>query len=337
MNYLERDSYYVMVSYLTSKKDYYPDNEPDNFLVKFKKPLSLKGQSMKWKVGLCEVDFVNVPHKNISSDGDDVPEENEILGGQCAKRKKIVHETLDETSVEAEEEKVEKEEEQEKEEEKEEEEEKEKDGLSGKCAKRKKIIHETVTGASEAGGDGGGGGGEGNAASSETEAEAEAEGVADRPKKKESLEEDGSVSDSDGDSILRTGMDSETVSRDATDSGTVPRIFATAKSRENEPLNNRNSGGGNVSKKDTSHYIVDFSNCEGLSLDAQPSNTLRYFRVQKDECNVIFKNVYYVPVNRSYIDSCALRIKPLSTTGKVGKTVFSKDSCIILTLHFKKK
>ena len=54
------DSYYITCSYMSSKEDYYPNNKPEEFHLKFYRPLRLVGN---WKVGLCDISFVNITHE----------------------------------------------------------------------------------------------------------------------------------------------------------------------------------------------------------------------------------------------------------------------------------
>lgn len=52
------ESHYLVASYRSSSKEYFPDNTPNKFHLKFAKPLLLKGDN--WKVALCDIHFVNI-------------------------------------------------------------------------------------------------------------------------------------------------------------------------------------------------------------------------------------------------------------------------------------
>jgi len=56
------DSYYMVASYRSSKKLYFPLNQPDKFRLKFVKPLILL--EGRWKVALIDINFANIYEKD---------------------------------------------------------------------------------------------------------------------------------------------------------------------------------------------------------------------------------------------------------------------------------
>lgn len=59
------DSYYLVANHLSSKKEYFPQNKADKFHVKFGTSLIL--EAGRWKVAICEVDFVNIGETDARS------------------------------------------------------------------------------------------------------------------------------------------------------------------------------------------------------------------------------------------------------------------------------
>ena len=55
---MSSESVYMVVNYTSSKADYFPNNKPEHFFIKFSKPLLLT--EGRWKVALCEIEFQNV-------------------------------------------------------------------------------------------------------------------------------------------------------------------------------------------------------------------------------------------------------------------------------------
>lgn len=56
------DSHYVVASYLSSKKHYFPLNKQDTFHLKFTKPLVLL--EGRWKVALVDINFADIFEKD---------------------------------------------------------------------------------------------------------------------------------------------------------------------------------------------------------------------------------------------------------------------------------
>lgn len=83
-----------------------------------------------------------------------------------------------------------------------------------------------------------------------------------------------------------------------------------------------------------SHYLVNFSNCEGLIIDGQSSRTLRI--LPHPVPNFInFGKIFYLSINTLFIDTCELFIKPICFNKNISFH-FEEDSEIIVTLHFRK-
>lgn len=52
------DSHYIVANHLSSKQEYFPENKPQSFHLKLGRSLTL--EAGRWKVAICELDFVNI-------------------------------------------------------------------------------------------------------------------------------------------------------------------------------------------------------------------------------------------------------------------------------------
>ena len=83
----------------------------------------------------------------------------------------------------------------------------------------------------------------------------------------------------------------------------------------------------------TTYYQIEFSATEGILIDGQPTHTLRTIPY-KSTVRKTFSNIFYMPVQTAYIDTCEIRIKVVNS--KRIKIKYAEDSVATCTLHFKR-
>ena len=83
-------------------------------------------------------------------------------------------------------------------------------------------------------------------------------------------------------------------------------------------------------------YLVNFSSCDGLYIDGLSTNTFRCFPRAREQ-HLVFKHLFYMPVNTVYLNTCELEVQVRDGKGKLLPITCEKDKSIIyISLHFKR-
>ena len=88
--------------------------------------------------------------------------------------------------------------------------------------------------------------------------------------------------------------------------------------------------------KNNVYLHVEFETCEGLFVDGESSSHVIRVIPYEQDMREIFTAPFYVPVQTSYIDTCHIRIRALTTASVPIAIHHSNNACITCTLHFKK-